>query len=165
MKLGVFTAITLRHPAREAVLLLRRSETKRRFPGLITGIGGQVELAEGEGDDLVGSMLREFQEETVIPLAMIQDVRCRLSTIITRGELQVLLLWFTGQLTTMPDDLSCTEGVLEFHDVDALPLDRMVPTARRTIPFMLSLPVDDTTIYNSCLDADGELITNRHAQD
>ena len=34
------------------------------FSLLITGIGGQVELAEGEGDDLVGSMMREFQEET-----------------------------------------------------------------------------------------------------
>ncbi len=119
MKLGVFTAIVLRHPSEDAALLLRRSAGKKRFPGLITGIGGQVELTQGEGEDLGASLLREFQEETKIPLEIVTDVRCRLSTLITRGDLQVLLLWFTGRLTAMPDDLSCTEGHLEFFDVNA----------------------------------------------
>lgn len=161
MKLGVFTAIVLRHPTRDAVLLLRRSETKSSFPGLITGIGGQVELADGEGDDLVASLLREFDEETVIPMGIVKDVRCRLSTTITRGPLQDVLLWFTGQLTAMPDDLSCTEGDLEFFDVDALPHAAMIPTARQTIPFILALPQDDNTIYNGCFESNGRLITNR----
>ena len=134
MKLGVFTAIVLRHPSEDAALLLRRSAGKKRFPGLITGIGGQVELAQGEGEDLGASMLREFQEETKIPLEIVADVRCRLSTLITRGDLQVLLLWFTGQLTAMPDDLSCTEGELAFFDVNALPSEQMIPTARRAVP-------------------------------
>ena len=88
-------------------------------------------------------------------------MRCRLSTIVTRGELQVLLLWFTGHLTAMPDDLSCTEGTLEFFDVDALPQAEMIPTARQTIPFVLSLPDDDPTVYNGCFDVHGNLLTNR----
>jgi len=160
MELGVFTAIVLRHPQRDAALLLRRDQRKQRFPGLITGIGGQVELASGEGSNLVASLLREFQEETAIPLDIVEAVRCRLSTIITRGGLQVLLLWFTGQLTAVPDDLTCTEGELEFFDLIALPRDQMVPTARQTIPFILALPQDDNTIYNGCFGADGTLITN-----
>ena len=161
MKLGVFTAIVLRHPSRNSALLLRRSETKARFPGLITGIGGQVELMDGEGGDLMASMLREFDEETDIPLDIVEDVRCHLSTIITRGDLQVLLLWFSGKLTAMPTDLSCTEGQLEFFDTDALPLDEMIPTARQTIPFILGLKPNDDTIYNGCFDASNTLITNK----
>ena len=160
MKLGVFTAIVLRHPSADAALLLRRSEGKKRFPGLITGIGGQVELEQGEGEDLGASLLREFQEETNIPLETVADIRCRLLTIITRGDLQVLLLWFIGQLTAMPDDLSCTEGALEFFDVGDLPSEQMIPTARRAIPFILALPEDDPTIYNGCFSADGQLVTN-----
>ncbi len=162
MQLGVFTAIVLRHPHEDSVLLLRRSRAKKRFPGLITGIGGQVELALGEGDDLGASMLREFQEENNIPLGTVADIRCRLSTLITRGDLQVLLLWFTGQLTAMPDDLSCTEGELEFFDVGALPSEQMIATARRAIPFILALPEDDPTIYNGCFDSNGNLISNRY---
>ena len=161
MELGVFTAIVLRHPTEDAVLLLRRSPDKKRFPGLITGIGGQVELADGEGADLVGSMLREFDEETVIPMEIVEDVRCRLSTIITRGDQQVLLLWFTGRLTAMPEDLACNEGVLEFHAIDSLPIREMVPTASKTIPFICSLPEDDEAIWNGCFDDAGNLITNR----
>ena len=141
-------------------MLLRRSQGKKRFPGLITGIGGQVELTQGEGEDLGASMLREFQEETKIPLEIVADVRCRLSTLITRGDLQVLLLWFTGRLTAMPDDLSCTEGQLEFFDVNALPSEQMIPTARQAVPFILALPGDDRTIYNGVFDAEGQLITN-----
>jgi 8-oxo-dGTP pyrophosphatase MutT (NUDIX family) len=160
MQLGVFTAIVLRHPHEDAVLLLRRSQSKRRFPDLITGIGGQVELALGEGEDLGASMLREFQEETNIALDTVADIHCRLSTIITRGDLQVLLLWFTGRLMSMPDDLSCTEGELEFFDIGALPSEQMIPTARRAVPFILALPEDDPRIYNGCFSADGQLITN-----
>jgi 8-oxo-dGTP pyrophosphatase MutT (NUDIX family) len=164
MQLGVFTAIVLRHPSEDSVLLLRRSRTKKRFPGLITGIGGQVELTLGEGEDLGASLLREFQEETHIPLDMVREIRCHLSTLITRGDLQVLLLWFTGNLATVPKDLSCTEGELAFFDVNALPSEQMVPTARRAIPFILALPEDDPTIYNGCFTADGQLLTNNMNQ-
>lgn len=160
MQLDVRTALVLRHPHTNAVLLLRRSPIKKLFPNLITGIGGKVELTAGEGDDLIAAAWREFQEETKIPPALVADVRLRLSTIISRGDQQVLLLWLTGQLLALPPDLSCTEGVLEFHPIIQLPVDEMIPTARQAIPFILALSADDQIVYNGFLDHSGRLVTN-----
>lgn len=160
-KLDVRTAIVLRHPTEEQVLLLRRSPTKSLFPNHITGIGGKVELDEGEGSDLTAAAWREFLEETTIPDTTVTDVRLRLSTILTRGDLQVILLWFTGQLTALPPDLSCTEGELAFYRVDQLPIHDMIPTASQTIPFILSLPPDDEIIYNGYFNSQDQLFTNR----
>lgn len=161
MKLDVRTAIVLHHPTEDAVLLLRRSPTKSLFPNLLTGIGGKVELDRGEGDDLTAAAWREFTEETNIPKAMVADLRLRLSTILTRGELQVVLLWFTGKLTELPPNLDCTEGQLEFHPVDQLPIQAMIPTASQAIPFILTLPNDDETIYNGTFDQNNHLSTNQ----
>ncbi|MEZ4864447.1 MAG: NUDIX hydrolase [Caldilineaceae bacterium] len=161
MKLDVRTALVLRHPTDATVLLLRRSPTKKLFPNLITGIGGKVELEVGEGEDLVAAAWREFTEETKIPVDTVADVRLRLSTLVSRGELQVLLLWLTGRLMAPPTDLGCTEGELAFYPITQLPLDAMIPTARQTIPFILSLPDDDMTVYNGYFDADNHLITSR----
>ncbi len=160
-KLDVRTAIILRHPTENSVLLLRRSSTKKLFPDRITGIGGKVELDEGEGDDLTAAAWREFTEETNIPATMVTAVRLRLSTILTRGDLQVILLWYTGILTALPLDLSCTEGELAFYPLDQLPIPAMIPTASQTIPFILALPDDDETIYNGYFDAQDRLFTNR----
>jgi len=160
MQLDVRTALVLRHPTESAVLLLRRSATKKLFPNLITGIGGKVELNAGEGDDLLGAAWREFHEETMIPDALVADVRLRLSTLVSRDQQQIVLLWFTGALTALPPDLRCTEGDLEFHAIDHLPVDVMIPTARHAIPWILSLPQADTTVYNGCFDQNGALLTN-----
>lgn len=159
-KLDVRTAIVLRHPTEDQVLLLRRSPTKQLFPNHITGIGGKVELDEGEGDDLTAAAWREFLEETNIPDTTVIDVRLRLSTILTRGDLQVILLWYTGQLTALPTNLSCTEGELAFYPLDQLPIHAMIPTASQTIPFILALPQDDETIYNGYFDSQDQLFTN-----
>ena len=159
--LDVRTAIILRHPTEASALLLRRSSTKKLFPNRITGIGGKVELEEGEGDDLTAAAWREFIEETNISPSTVADVRLRLSTILTRGELQVILLWFTGQLTEVPADLSCSEGALAFYPLDQLPIHDMIPTASQTIPFILALPDTDTTVYNGYFDAQNRLFTNR----
>ena len=159
-KLDVRTAIVLGHPTENKVLLLRRSPTKKLFPDHITGIGGKVELNEGEGNDLTAAAWREFLEETKIPDTTVTDVRLRLSTILTRGELQVILLWFTGQLRALPPDLSCTEGELAFYPLDQLPIHDMIPTASQTIPFVLALPDDDRAIYNGYFDEQNRLFTN-----
>lgn len=163
--LDVRTAIVLRHPTDNAALLLRRSPTKKLFPNHITGIGGKVEIDEGEGNDLTAAAWREFLEETNIPDRIVSNVRLRLSTILTRSELQVILLWFTGQLTEVPRDLSCTEGELAFYPLDQLPIHDMIPTASQTIPFILTLPHDDHTIYNGYFDANDRLYTNRVTSD
>src|ERR1051325_229163 len=66
MKLDVRTILLLRHPDGRQVLLLCRSPEKKLFPNLMTGIGGAVELASGEGADLEAAVLRELEEETRI---------------------------------------------------------------------------------------------------
>ena len=160
VQLDIRTAIILRHPTENAVLLLRRSATKKLFPNHITGIGGKVEVDQGEGNDLNAAAWREFAEETNIPETLVTDVRLRLSTILTRGDLQVILLWYTGKLTALPPDLSCTEGDLAFYPVDQLPIPAMIPTASQTIPFILALPDEDATIYNGYFDDRDRLFTN-----
>lgn len=157
-KLNVFTALVLRHPTDNSVLLLKRSETKKRWPGYITGIGGMVELCDGEAEDLIASTLRELDEETRIPLDQVANVQLRLSTIVSRGEVQNLLLWLTGQLLSVPEDLFSPDGVLTFYPLDELPFEQMIPTARVAIPFITSLAADDIVTYNGVFVGD-ELFT------
>lgn len=160
LRLDAFTALVLRHPTEDSVLLLKRSEMKTRWPGYITGIGGQVELGDGEADDLVAATMREFSEETRIPPDQIANVQLRLSTIVSREEVQNVLLWFTGQLLSVPSDLFCPDGTLSFYPLDELPLVEMIPTARVAIPFITSLAADDLTIYNGVF-VDDELFATR----
>jgi 8-oxo-dGTP pyrophosphatase MutT (NUDIX family) len=129
-------------------LLLRRSADKKLFPNLITGIGGAVELALGEGADLDSAVLRELEEETRVHRSHICDLRLRLTSVLGRNNAQVVLHWYTANLTKIPSDLSCTEGDLRFYPAQDLPLDLMVPTAREAIGFVISLADDDTTTYS-----------------
>lgn len=156
--LNVFTALILHHPIDQSVLLLQRSESKKRWPGYITGIGGMVELRAGEADDLVASALRELSEETQLPLDLVENVQLRLSTMLSRGETQDILLWLTGQLLSVPADLSSPDGTLSFYALDELPLEQMIPTARAAIPFITSLADHDSIIYNGVFVGD-ELFT------
>jgi len=148
MHLDVRTILVLWHPDGRQVLLLRRSPQKKLFPGLITGIGGAVELALGEGADLEAAVLRELEEETRIARSDISDLRLKLTTVLSRDYAIVLLLWYIGRLEAVPSDLSCSEGELSFFARGDLPLEAMVPTAREAIPFVISLSDDDTTTYS-----------------
>jgi 8-oxo-dGTP pyrophosphatase MutT (NUDIX family) len=162
MHLDVRTILLLRHPDRRQLLLLRRAPDKKLFPNLITGIGGSVELGGGEGNDLESSVLRELEEETRIHRTVISDLRLRLSTVLSRDYAQVILIWYSANLAKIPSDLSCTEGELAFFPAQNLPLELMVPTAREAIPFVASLPDDDTHTYNGIYDPTTlRLITNR----
>ena len=162
MHLDVRTILVLRHPDRRQVLLLRRSTDKKLFPGLITGIGGAVELKMGEGADLDAAGLRELEEETRIARADISDLRLRLTTVLNRDHAVVLLLWYTGKLSIIPSDLSCTEGELSFFKAKDLPLELMIPTAREAIPFVISLSDDDSKTYSGTYEPKSfRLLTNR----
>ncbi|HEV8606564.1 MAG TPA: NUDIX domain-containing protein [Tepidisphaeraceae bacterium] len=164
MHLDVRTVLLLRHPDSRQLLLLRRAPNKKLFPDLITGIGGSVELARGEGNDLESSILRELEEETRIRRTDISNLRLRLSTVLSRDIAQVVLLWYTANLAKIPSDLSCTEGALAFFPTQNLPLEQMVPTARQAIPFVASLLDADTQTYNGIYDpATLRLTTNRPA--
>ena len=148
MYLDVRTILILRHPDRRQVLLLRRSPHKKLFPGLITGIGGGVELRKGEGEDLEAAVLRELEEETRIHRNVISGLRLRLASVLSRDSGQVVLLWYTARLERIPQDLACTEGELGFCLADDLPLELMVPTAREAIPFVISIPDEDIMTYS-----------------
>lgn len=157
--LNVFTALILHHPTDKSVLLLKRSESKKRWPGYITGIGGMVELHAGEADNLIASALRELEEETRISLDQVENVQLRLSTTLSRGQTQDMLLWLTGQLQSVPADLHSPDGTLTFYPLDELPLAEMIPTAKAAIPFITSLAEDDLVIYNGIFVGD-ELFTS-----
>jgi len=160
--LDVRTILLLWHPDRRRLLLLRRSSGKKLFPNLITGIGGTVELSRGEGSDLEEAVLRELEEETRITRSKITGPRLRLSTIQSRDEAQIVLLWFTAQLLEEPKDLWCSEGQLAFIDAHDLPLEQMIPTARGAIAFVASLPDEEKTPHNGVFEGKTvNLITNR----
>src|SRR6476660_4204830 len=161
MQLDVRTILILRHPDRRQVLLLRRSPLKKLFPNLITGIGGAVELALGEGSDLDAAVLRELEEETRIARSDISDLRLRLATVLNRNDAIVGLLWYRANLSIIPSDLSCSEGELRFYPGKDLPLDLMIPTAREAIPFVVELSDDDPTTYSGIYDDENfGLLTN-----
>jgi len=162
MQLDVRTILILRHPDRRQVLLLRRSPHKKLFPDLITGIGGAVELNLGEAADLDAAVLRELEEETRIARTDITELRLRLTTVLSRDCTQVVLLWYTADLSIIPSDLSCSEGELGFYPARDLPLDLMVPTAREAIGFVISLADDEQRTYSGVYEPKSfRLLTNR----
>jgi len=157
-QLACFGALILRHPSENKVLLLKRAAQKKIFPNLITGIGGKVELNLGEDQDLTKALFREFTEETKISLDTVENVQLRVSTITSRGNHQVVLLWFTGWLKQIPADLNCNEGELNFYSVDNLPLQEFTPTAAEAIPFILRANL--FRVYNGFFGEDGKLMVN-----
>src|SRR6266581_2683938 len=162
MRLDVRTILILRHPDRRQVLLLRRSADKKLFPNLITGIGGAVELAMGEGAELEAAVLRELEEETRIHRGSLSNLRLRLTSVLRRDDTLVVLLWYIGNLEQIPSDLSCSEGELRFWPAGDLPLESMVPTAREAIRFVVSLSDDDATSYSGIYEGKNfGLLTNR----
>src|SRR5947207_2991960 len=115
MRLDVRTVLILRHPDRRQVLLLRRGPDKKLFPNQITGIGGAVELKLGEGNDLESAVLRELEEETNIRRQQISPPQLRLSTVLSRDDMQVMLFWYTANLLKVPSNLTCNDGELAFY--------------------------------------------------
>lgn len=152
--LKAWTVIVLEDMAREKVLLLRRSEKKLLLPDLVTGIGGKIEFEIGEAGDIEASALRELEEETEVRREHVQNLQMRLATIITEDGLTRLLYWMTGTLTKEPTSLASTEGVLEWHAKDQLPLSEMTRGAMRAIPFILTLRDDDLHIYSGAAKTD-----------
>src|SRR5438874_13134200 len=112
MKLDARTILVLHDQTGGRVLLLRRSPQKKLFPSLITGIGGKIELHEGEAEDIERSLWREVSEETSLGPLQIKDLQLRLSTLLSRGDEQVVLFWFTGRLANFIDRIPCSEGEL-----------------------------------------------------
>lgn len=147
MRLDVRTILVPIHPDGRQFLLLQRSPQKKLFPNLITGIGGAVELEQGEGANLEAAALRELTEETQIPPETLHNLRIRLTTHLVRGQDLVILLWLTAHLTRLPENLSSPDGQLAFYPRQKLPLPQMVPTAREAIAFLARLGAEDERCY------------------
>lgn len=153
MQVDVRTCIVASDP-NSTVWLLRRSPSKKLLPGLITGIGGKVELTEGGADDLVAAANREWREEVPQLDGLLNNVRLRLVTHDTRGEVIFILLWFTAELSTVPTDMTCSEGELVSVKRNELPVDKMTPAARHAIPFVLRLQPDDNSVHDGVFSPD-----------
>jgi len=128
------------------LLLLRRSLNKKFAPNWYTGIGGKVEL----GEDPLSGAKRELNEETGISEASLVEF----SRVLVNGNGPRILFYFFG-VTDMGAPPPCTEGMLEWCDVDCLLGKHLLPNtlvllehwrARRwntTRPFTLFLTRND----------------------
>lgn len=124
-----FTVIFLFNPSGEEVLLLERSPKKKLFPGLYTGIGGKIDIKDGENDPWL-AMQREFEEETQIPWNEIREKKMVAQVSRREKEESILMFVFSGIIEKEKFPLSCTEGILHWvkkEDVLSLPL---IPTSR-----------------------------------
>lgn len=124
-----FTVIFLFDSSGEEALLLERSPKKKLFPGLYTGIGGKIDIKDGENDPWV-AMQREFEEETQIPWNEIGEKKMVAQVSRREKEESILMFVFSGKIEKEKFSLSCTEGILHWvkkEDVMPLPL---IPTSR-----------------------------------
>ena len=115
------------------VLLLKRSEHKRIFPGQYNGVGGHIERDE---DPLTGA-IREMQEETGLDVV---NVRFRGVIHVDVGAANGILVFvFTAEAPSR-DFQNSVEGTLEWvplDQIDALPLVE-------DLPVLLPLLFDET---------------------
>ena len=100
------------------VLMIKRSETKKAFPGWITLPGGHID----EGEDPLTAAIREAKEETGILLTP-QELQLKFTAIhhhIDRNE-QYIVFGFVARLTEKPSELiENDEGTLHWIQVKDL---------------------------------------------
>jgi 8-oxo-dGTP diphosphatase len=99
------------------ILLLKRGEHKRVYPGRYNGIGGHIERDE----DPLSGMIREIQEETGLD---VKNVRFRGVIHIDAGEATGILVFVFSAEASSRDFTGNDEGTLEWvsrEAIDALP--------------------------------------------
>lgn len=105
------------------VLLLKRGEHKRIYPGCYNGVGGHIERDE---DPLTGA-IREMQEETGLDVS---EVRLRGLIHVDAGEANGIMVFVFSAEANSRDFTDSEEGRLEWvsrHQVDDLPLVEDLP--------------------------------------
>ncbi len=95
------------------VLLMKRSETARVFPGRYNGLGGHIERDE----DPYASALREIREET--GLVLTQVTLRGISHIDAGSDVGIMLFVFTGEAPSR-EVVPCSEGSLHWVPLGAI---------------------------------------------
>lgn len=134
------------------VLLLRRGEHKRIYPGRYNGVGGHLERDE----DVLTGVLREIQEETGLEVA---DVRLRGVIHVDAGEATGILVFVLSAEAAGREVVNNTEGTLEWvprAEVEGLPVVEDLPDI---LPLALDAGPDDPPFFaHTSYDAADHLI-------
>ncbi|MHB8624858.1 MAG: NUDIX hydrolase [Aggregatilineales bacterium] len=134
------------------VLLIKRADTRRIFPGRYNGVGGHLERNE----DPLTCAIREIQEETGLNVSP-ANVRLRgVSHIDAGGPTGIVLFIFTVPVESREGTLTeCHEGTLHWIPIDRalkLPLvedlpivwPRLFGAAQSETPFFAHVAYDAT---------------------
>jgi 8-oxo-dGTP diphosphatase len=137
----------------DEVLLLRGGPHKRLWAGLYNGVGGHVEPCE----DIRAAVVREVKEETGLDVG---DVRVRGVVHVDVDDPTRGVLFFVFTATAPGQEVVQTSaGTLEWLNVRALPVDRMVEDLPVILPVVLAMgPADPPFFAMYSYDADDRLV-------
>ena len=142
----IFTVdICIKH--QDEILMLRRSKTKKAFPGWLTLPGGHID----EGENPLSAALREAKEETGISLSP-KELRLKFTAIhhhLDREE-QYIVFGFLANLASKPTHLIHNiEGSLHWMSKNDLEVDtNLFPPVKYYLNHLLS---GKGILYNNSL--------------
>ncbi len=117
------------------LLLLKGAPTKKIWPNRYNGVGGHVE----KGESIQQTALREIEEETGIITDIINWLSLKAVVNILGDHDTVGILMFVFHGAVSSDTVSASvEGALEWHPIENLPLNEMVPDLPVLIPAILA---------------------------
>jgi 8-oxo-dGTP diphosphatase len=122
------------------ILLMKRGEHKRIFPGRYNGLGGHIERDE----DPLSSALREVKEESGL---MVTNIRLRGVYNIDAGKETGIILFIFTCITPSREVTECSEGTLHWvplDEVDKLPLVEDLPYL---LPRLFGPTANDTILF------------------
>jgi 8-oxo-dGTP diphosphatase len=115
------------------LLLIKRSERARVFPGCYNGVGGHLERDE----DVLTGALREIAEETGLRVV---EARLRGVIHVDAGGANGILVFVFAARATSREFVPCDEGTLEWVPRDRLPGLPLV----EDLPFLLDRVLADS---------------------
>lgn len=152
MRVLGYAAILLFDAPREHMLLLKRSNDKKLYPGRLSGIGGKLERDETPLQCLMREVREEAPQIDWDAIAVTHRLTLR---DIWEGE-EHRMDWYTGMLNRPPEDLSSEEGELIWQRTVSLPpVAEWTPSAYVVTAHLLAHP--DAAAASATLDDRGTL--------